>query len=70
MPYISIICLKTLHPDFSAESKHIDEDNVIQPTHKPRGYGGVAWLWHNSLDSMIRTLPDGGKQVLTIELLT
>ena len=62
--------INDFHPDFRAASKHIDQDNPIQPSHKPRGYGGVAWFWHQSLDSSIRVLPDGGKQILAIELTT
>jgi hypothetical protein len=62
--------LPEINKRFSAVSKHVDDDNPIQPSHKPRGYGGVAWLWNKSLDRIIKPLEKGGNRVLAIQLAT
>ena len=38
--------------------KGVDINDPIQPTQMPRGYGGVAILWKQEIDNIIRPLPD------------
>ena len=45
----------------------ISENNPIQPTQMPRGYGGVAILWKQEIDNIIRPLPDCGERLQCIE---
>ena len=48
--------------------KGVDKNNPIEPTQMPRGYGGVAVLWKDKLDSVIRPLEDGSERIQCIEL--
>jgi endonuclease/exonuclease/phosphatase family metal-dependent hydrolase len=59
-----------INPQFFAISRHVDDDNPIQPSHKPRGFGGVAWLWNKDMDSIITPLEGGGKRTLAIQVET
>ena len=34
----------------------------------PRGYGGVAVLWHSSIDHLIRPVDDGGERTQCAEV--
>ena len=34
----------------------------------PRGYGGVAILWHKSIDSSVNITDDGGERIQCIEV--
>ena len=40
----------------------------IYPTQMPRGYGGVAVLWHSKIDHMVKPLDDGGERIQCVEL--
>ena len=48
--------------------KGVDINNPIQPTQMPRGYRGVAILWKQEIDNIIRPLPDCGERLQCIEL--
>ena len=48
--------------------KGVDKSNPIEPTQMPRGYGGVAVLWTDEIDHLIRPLDDGAERIQCIEL--
>ncbi|KAK3087817.1 hypothetical protein FSP39_011014 [Pinctada imbricata] len=50
--------------------KAVDDDNPISPIQKPRGYGGVAILWKDELDSKIEVLKDGSNRIQCIRVKT
>ena len=57
-------------PSFSHTAKFHDSDNLITPSHRPRGTAGVAILWNQCLDHAITPLPDGGPRICMIEIKT
>ena len=48
--------------------KGVDKHNPIEPTQMPRGYGGVAILWTDNIDHLVRPLTDGSERIQCIEL--
>ena len=48
--------------------KGVDKSNPIEPTQMPRGYGGVAVLWTDKIDHLIRPLDDGAERIQCLEL--
>ncbi|CAC5424698.1 unnamed protein product [Mytilus coruscus] len=60
--------LQELHNDFTGTGKAVDSNDPIQPSHMPRGYGGVAILWKKNLDKLVTTLPIGNDRIQCIEL--
>ena len=50
--------------------KAVDTEDPILPVQMPRGYVGVAILWKITIDHLVRVLPDGGKRIQCVELLT
>ena len=43
-------------------------NDAIHPTQMPRGYGGVAVLWHSDIDHLIKPLDDGGERIQCVEV--
>lgn len=62
--------LHNIDTKFVAAAKSVDDDNLVSPFQKPRGYGGVAFLWKKSIDNNITLLPDGSERVICLELNT
>ncbi len=62
--------LQDIDKSFNYAAKSVDDDNMISPFQKPRGYGGVAMFWKKSLDNNITTMPDGSDRVICLELNT
>jgi hypothetical protein len=50
--------------------KCTDMHNPIPPTQRPRGYGGVAILWHKDFSPFITRLPDGNERIVAIQIQT
>ncbi|MEW8548515.1 MAG: endonuclease/exonuclease/phosphatase family protein [Candidatus Thiodiazotropha sp.] len=48
--------------------KAVDTGDPILPVQMPRGYGGVAVLWRETLDHLIVRLPDGGNRIQCVEV--
>ena len=48
--------------------KGTDLNDPIQPTQMPRGYGGVAVLWHSDIDHLIKAVDDGGERIQCVEV--
>lgn len=48
--------------------KSVDENNPIPPTQRPRGYGGVAILWKQSMDHLVEQIEDGSERIICIKL--
>ncbi|CAG2211406.1 unnamed protein product [Mytilus edulis] len=48
--------------------KSVDENNPIPPTQRPRGYGGVAILWKQSMDHLVEKIEDGSERIICIKL--
>ena len=46
----------------------MDTGDPILPVQMPRGYGGVAVLWKDSIDHLVSKVPDGGNRTQCIEL--
>ena len=44
---------------FNSHGRSVDDEQPISPYQKPRGYGGVAFLWRKSIDDIVSVLPDG-----------
>jgi endonuclease/exonuclease/phosphatase family metal-dependent hydrolase len=60
--------LNSLHANFNAVGKSVDDEDPITPLQKPRGYGGVAILWKKSLDRHIEVLKEGNNRMQAILL--
>lgn len=58
--------LETFIEGFTSTGKAVDDTNPIMPTAKPRGYGGTATLWRNTLTEQIKVIPDGDHRILGI----
>jgi hypothetical protein len=58
--------LQEIHPKYQYAAKSVDDNDTITPHQRPRGYGGVAILYDNSLT--VKKQTDGGEiiQVITI----
>ena len=44
--------------------------NPVAPTHRPRGYAGIATIWKKAIDSSIEVLPDGSTRLQAIKIST
>ena len=62
--------LDELHSDITGIGKSVDSGNPIPPTHRTRGYGGVAVLWNKNIDKIVRPIPDGGYRIQCVEVRT
>jgi hypothetical protein len=60
--------LENRHPDFKVISKCVDDADPISPLHKPRGYGGTAVFWHESIDKYVQVIDDGSPRILAVLL--
>ena len=60
--------------DFASVARSVDECNPISPFQKPRGYGGVAFMWRKKKTYpslfVFFNLPHGGCRILCIEAMT
>ncbi|MCG7866407.1 MAG: hypothetical protein JAY74_08520, partial [Candidatus Thiodiazotropha taylori] len=48
--------------------KAVDTGDPVLPVQMPRGYGGTAVLWRDSIDHLVTKLPDGGNRIQCIEV--
>ncbi|CAG2245770.1 unnamed protein product [Mytilus edulis] len=58
----------TLFKNVSWSIKSVDDNNPIPPIQKPRGYGGVAILWKDSLNHIVEKVDDGSERIVCIKL--
>ncbi|VDI42153.1 Hypothetical predicted protein [Mytilus galloprovincialis] len=58
----------TLFKNVSCAIKSVDDNNPIPPIQKPRGYGGVAILWKDSLNHIVEKVDDGSERIVCIKL--
>ncbi len=42
----------------------VDDENPIPPVRKPRGMGGVAILWHDRINHMVKPQDDGNTRIV------
>ncbi len=61
--------LNLLDEHFDSHGKAVDENDPIPPVQKPRGYGGVATLTRNNIDSNFRKAADGGNRIVVTEII-
>ena len=61
--------LGEINPDIKFVGKAVDMNDNIQPSHVPRGFGGVAVLWKKECDHIIKNIDDGNERIQGIELL-
>ena len=57
-------------PNYKATVKCYDDENPHLPTHRPRGYAGIAIIWRDKIDSAIDILPDGSNRLQAIQVQT
>ena len=55
-----------IHPDYSYVAKSTDDAEPIPSKQRPRGYGGVATLWHKDLS--VTSCSDGSERTLVIQV--
>jgi hypothetical protein len=60
--------LNSILENFNAAAKSVDDDDPIPPIQKPRGYGGVAVLWHKKLDKQVQVIDSGNSRIQAILL--
>ena len=46
----------------------VDDDALVPPSLHMRGYGGTCILWHSSLNSLIKKLPETSVRINVVEL--
>ena len=62
--------LSAICDSMTGTGKGVDTGEPILPVQMPRGYGGVGILWKQTIDHLVRVLPDGGNRIQCVELLT
>jgi hypothetical protein len=45
-----------------------DKYNPVLPKSMLRGYGGVAIIWRENIDHLIKILPDGAERIQCVEI--
>jgi hypothetical protein len=60
--------LEDIHPDFKVSSRCVDDNDMLTPLHKPRGYGGVALFWNVNIHRYVSVVPEGNSRVQAILL--
>ena len=58
--------ISSLHPNYNFSAKSTDDAEPIPSKQRPRGYGGVATLWHKDLPVVCH--PDGSERTLVIQV--
>ena len=53
---------------FSVALKSVDDDDPLLPTCRPRGKGGVGFMWSRELDSLVEIVHDGDSRMLVMLL--
>ena len=46
--------------------KSVDDHNPISAYQRPRGFGGVAFIWNSTINHLITTYPDGSSHIIII----
>ncbi len=62
--------INDLFPSYDVAIKCSDDDDPLPPTYKPRGFAGVAVMWHKDISPAIKVLPDGGNRLIAIQCET
>lgn len=57
-------------PNLCYTIKCYDDDNPVAPTHRPRGYAGVAIIWQKEIAEAVKVLPDGSSRLVAIQVQT
>ena len=60
--------LNTVCQKYIGCGKAVDTGNPILPVQMPRGYGGVAVLWKDSIDHLVNKVSDGGNRIQCVEI--
>ena len=80
--YAHIICIQehwlpsydsesiNTNPNFLHTTKCYDDDNLVIPSHRPRGSAGISILWKKELDSAVKVLHDGSPRPQCIQIQT
>jgi exonuclease III len=57
-----------LNKNINFVGKGVDKYNPVLPKSMPRGYGGVAIIWRENIDHLIKILPDGTERIQCVEI--
>jgi len=57
-----------IHENLIGIGKSVDDKDPIQPSHMPRGYGGVGILWRKEIDHLISDVAIGNERIQCIEM--
>jgi hypothetical protein len=57
-----------LNKNINFVGKGVDKYNPVLPKSMPREYGGVAIIWRENIDHLIKILPDGTERIQCVEI--
>jgi hypothetical protein len=57
-----------LNKNINFVGKGVDKYYPVLPKSMPRGYGGVAIIWRENIDHLIKILPDGTERIQCVEI--
>ena len=57
-----------LHIQINYAAKGVDINDPLLPISMPRGYGGVAVIWKNEIDHLVRPIQDGSEKIQAVEI--
>jgi len=57
-----------IHENLIGIGKSVDDKDPIQPSHMPRGYGGVGILWRKEIDHLISVVAIGNERIQCVEM--
>lgn len=60
--------LNELNENLIGIGKSVDDTYPIQPSHMPKGYGGVGILWRKEIDHLISAVAIGNERIQCIEI--
>ena len=60
--------LNEIHQNLIGIGKSVDDKDPIQPSHMPRGYGGVGILWRKEIDHLISAVAIGNEHIQTLQI--
>ncbi|MES9884558.1 MAG: reverse transcriptase family protein [Sedimenticola sp.] len=62
--------LSELDKNYDSHGKAVDDNDPIPPVQKPRGYGGVANLTRNNIDTKFRKCTEGSNRIIITEIVS
>ena len=57
-----------LHSQINYAAKGVDINDPLLPISMPRGYRGVAVIWKNEIDHLVRPIQDGSEKIQAVEI--